>query len=172
MTTLSETKVKMEIFVTRWLAVSVSRGALLVDNLVLLAVTRGTLMGNGVLLAIERANFALGGREAMASTTNRALLKAKSFVNLAAEDGPLVSTVKVDVLDLVVLTKFNISAWNIKSSNMAVTVSVADTVSVTVAVLSEVRFVSSTLDAGNRFQLLAVSASDIRFAVLNTVSVM
>ena len=46
MTTLSETKVKMEIFVTRWLAISVSRGALLVDNLVLLAVTRGTLMGN------------------------------------------------------------------------------------------------------------------------------
>jgi hypothetical protein len=107
-----------------------------------------------VLLAIERANFAMGRREAMASTANRALLKAKSFVNLAAEDGPLVSTVKIDVLDLVVLTEFNISAWNIKSSDVAVTVFVANTVSVTVAVLSEVRSVGSvsrTLDAGNRF---------------------
>lgn len=54
MTTLSKAEVKMEIFVTRGLAVGVSRGLLLVDNLVLLAITRGTLLvENRVLPVIE-----------------------------------------------------------------------------------------------------------------------
>ena len=140
MATLSKAEVKIEIFVTMRLGVSVSMRALLVDNLVLLAVTRGTLlMNDGVLLAIERGNFALGRGEAMrASTTDRALLIAKSFVDLAAEDSPLVSTVKIDVLDLVVLTEFNISAWNISSSNGAVTVSVTNTVAVVVMAVAVV----------------------------------
>jgi len=138
MATLSKAEVKIEIFVTMRLGVSMR--ALLVDNLVLLAVTRGTLlMNDGVLLAIERGNFALGRGEAMrASTTDRALLIAKSFVDLAAEDSPLVSTVKIDVLDLVVLTEFNVSAWNISSSNGAVSMTVAVTVAVVVMAVAVV----------------------------------
>ena len=108
----------------------------------------------------------------MTSTTNRALFKTKSFVDLSTEDSPLVSTMKIDVLDLVVLTEFDISAWNINSSDVAVTVFVTNTVSMTVAVLCVVRSMRSTLGAGDRFNVRAVSASDIRLAILNTVSVM
>ena len=117
MTTLCKAEVKMKIVITR--------GVWLMVNNVLLTITRGTFA--------ESMRF---------SASNRALFEAKSFVYLSSEDCSLVSTVKIDVLDLIVLTKFNISAWNINSSDVAVTVSVTDTVTMAVAVLSVVRSMS------------------------------
>ena len=123
-------------------------------------------MDNSVLLAITRlVRFVKSTFESKAkasklieicltvsmslSATNRALLVTKAFVNFTSADDSLVSTVNIDVLDLIVLTKFNISAWNINSSDVAMAVSVADTVRMTMAVLSETRSMLITLAAAD-----------------------
>ena len=53
MATLSKAEVKIEIFVTMRLGVCVSMRALLVDNLVLLAITRGTLLVENRVLLVD-----------------------------------------------------------------------------------------------------------------------
>ena len=100
-----------------------------------LRVTR--LMDNGVLLAISRGPFAVSMNWL---ATNCALFITNSMNSVfLSEDCFLVSSVNIDILDLIVLSKFNISAWFIESMDMTVTVAVTDTVTMTVAVFSVVR---------------------------------
>ena len=54
MTTLSKAEVKMEIFVTRRLAVTVSRRMLLMDNLMLLTIAMRRSFVNNRVLAVAR----------------------------------------------------------------------------------------------------------------------
>ena len=54
MTTLSKAEVKMEIFVTRRLAVTVSRRMLLMDNLMLLTIAMRRPFVNNRVLAVAR----------------------------------------------------------------------------------------------------------------------
>ena len=131
---------------------SVTRGTLLMDNSVLLAVTRLVRLVKSTFESKAKASKLIEICLAVSMSlpaTNRALFVAKAFVNLSSADDSLVSAVNIDVLDLIVLTKFNISAWNINSSDVAVTVSMADTVRMTVAVLSETRSMLIALTAAD-----------------------
>ena len=135
-----------------------------------LAITRLTLLkDNGVFQAVSRGGFAVS-KNRLATDCALFITNAMNSFSLSKES---VSSVKINILDLIVLSKFNISAWNIKSMDVTVTMSMTNTVSMTVAVFSVVRnMIVRILAVAMRHEMTLVKAFDLRFVEILTVNAM